>query len=313
MIEASVHRLGFGLAALVPSIALGQFGPTTLLVQQQEPIAEASPLTVIVSGEPRFTFRGDIRDADADVQLTDVGASARFIWEANEDLRLTFEVGGRYSWYDWGGDSAVFPGGSDSFEDVLSVHLIASGRQRISGPWALILGGVGRSQSEVGADFGDSITAGGFVAAGYDFSEEAWIDFGVGAFSRLEDDPLLIPYFNVRWPISDKVRLDISGLDGAVVGVVSEHLEVALRGRVEYRDFRLDDSRPAWRDGVVRDLRIPVGVEVAWKPVAGLTLAVEGGAAVYQEFEFLDSDGDHLSDVETEPTAFVGFRIEYRF
>ena len=58
---------------------------------------------------------------------------------------------------------------------------------------------------------------------------------------------------------------------------------------------------------------MPVGLELAWKPIAGLTLAVEGGVAVYQEYEFLNSSGDHISDVNTEPAPYVGLRFEYTF
>lgn len=274
---------------------------------------EDSPVEVTFSADPRLTFRGDIRGSDADVLVSNNGFDARLNWTVNPDFRLVFGVGGEVSYYDWGGSSAVFPGASDSFEDVYSANVLVVGRHTVSGPWSFILGGIGRVQGESGADFGDSVTAGGFVGAGYNFSKSSWIDFGVGVFTRLDDDPLVIPYLNVRFPISDRVRLEIGGLDLGIVAKTSETVEVALRGRVEYRDFRLDDSRPAWRDGIVRDLRVPVGLEVAWKPVAGLTLAVEGGVAVYQEYEFLDDDGDHLSDVETEPAPYIGLRIEYTF
>ncbi len=306
-IRAAVVSLSIlGLA----SVASAQLGTSALLLNQDStgdaPVAESSPVKLTLSADPRITFRADVRDSDADVLVSNNGFDARINWTVNPDLRIIFGVGGEISYYDWGGSNAVFPGASDSFEDVYTANFLVVGRQTVSGPWAVILGGLGRVQGESGANFGDSLTAGGFVGAGYSFSKESWIDFGVGVFSRLEDDPLVIPYLNLRLPINDRVRFEVSGLDAAIVAEVSDTVEVALKGRVEYRDFRLDDSRPAWSNGVVTDLRVPIGLEVAWMPVPGLTLAIEGGVTVYQEFEFLDSDGDHLSDVETEPAPYIG-------
>lgn len=297
--------------------AFAQLGPATLLLDQdstsESPVGESSPIEVTFSADPRLTFRGNIRDSGSDVLVSNNGFDARLVWKVNADLRLVFGLGGEVSFYDWGGSTAVFPGGSESFEDVYGGNILLVARQTITGPWSGIVGAIGRAQGESDADFADSVTAGGFVAAGYNFSEAAWIDFGIAFLTRLEDDALVIPYFNVRLPINDRVRFEMGGLDAAIVAKVSDSFEVALKGRVEYRDFRLDDSRPAWSDGIVRDLRVPVGLELAWKPIAGLTLAIEGGVAVYQEYEFLDSDGDHLSDVKTEPAPYIGLRFEYTF
>lgn len=283
------------------------------IAEERAPVEESSPLKITLSADPRLTFRAEVRDAESDVLVSNNGFDVRGVWTVNPDFRLIFGVGGEVSVYDWDDGEAVMPGGSEPFEDVYSANTLVAGRLTVSGPWAVIVGGLARAQGESDADFGDSVTWGGFVAAGYNFSREAWIDFGVGAFTRLDDDPLVIPYLNLRYPISERVRLEVGGLDAAIVAEMSDTVEVALRGRVEYRDFRLNDSRPAWSDGIVRDLRVPIGLEVAWKPIGGLTLALEGGAAVYQEYEFLDDDGDHLSDVETEPAPYIGFRIEYTF
>lgn len=323
------HRLSVG-SSLAASIALSPAAApaqdpaesASLLLHAPPPSPTPAPAeadgtrdstTFVLRAQPRLTFRADTRGPDADVLVSHNPFDATMILRPNDDLRLTFTLGGEVSYYDWGGINAVFPGGSDSFSDVYSVNALAAARWTVSGRWAAVVGGVARAQGESDADFADSATGGGFLALGYNLDSDSWIDFGVGVFTRLEDDPLVVPYISLSVPVAERVRLDVRGLEAGLVAAVSDDWDVALRGRVEYRDFRLDDSRPAWRDGVVRDLRIPVGVEAAWKPIDGLTIAVEGGAVVYQEFEFLDSDGDDLGDVETEPAAYIGLRVEYRF
>lgn len=314
----AVGALLFLLALTSPVHA--QLGSSTLLLQgaadesgSSSPVDDSSPLTIIVSAAPRLTFRADTRNADADVLVSHNHLGLTLIAEVNPDLRLTVALNGGIFFYDWGGSNAVFPGASDSFEDLYSTSLLVAARQTINGPWALILGGIGRAQWEQDADLADSITGGGFIAGGYTFNEGSWIDFGLGVFTSLEDDAYVVPYLNIRMPLSDRVRIEAQGLSLGIVAALTDEIDFKLKGEVEFRDFRLNDSRPAWRDGIVRDLRIPIGGEFSWRPIGGLTLSIEGGVVVYQEYEFADDEGEELSDVETEPAAFIGLRLEYRF
>lgn len=316
----TARRISAVACFIAAGSAAAQIEPASLMLQdlpyREDAIrddAAGSPVTIVLDVHPRLTFRSDLNGSDADVLVSHNGFGVTISGMVNPDLRLTLNLGGEISYYDWDGSNSVFPGDSDPFEDMYSARVILAARQRVSGPWHAVFGGIGRAQGESDADFSDSLTGGGFLAAGYDIAERAWIDFGVAVFSRLEDDPLVVPYLNFRIPINETVRVEADGLGLGVVAAISDQLEFAVRGEVEFRDYRLDDSRPAWRNGIVEDLRVPVGVELAWMPAPGLTIAVEGGAVVYQEFEFLDSSGHKLSDVETDPAAYVGLRVKYRF
>ena len=58
---------------------------------------------------------------------------------------------------------------------------------------------------------------------------------------------------------------------------------------------------------------MPIGVGVVWTPLPGLSLVVEGGAGVWQEYEVLNERGIKRGEDETDPAPFVGVRLEYRF
>lgn len=296
----------FGLAS---STLLLQDAPT----DQPGSSGSLPPTTVRLSVDPRLTFDADVRGEDAGVLVSHNGVDLAILAPVNPDLFITAIIGGEVSFYDWSGSNTIFPGNSESFEDLYSVRVLLAARHRIDGPWHVSLGGIGRAQGEAEASFEDSLTGGGFLAAGYDFSPRSRIDFGVGVFTRLEDDTLVIPYFNIQAQLTERVRIEAPGLGLSLITTINDQLEFAVKGEVELRDFRLDDSRPAWRDGVIQDLRVPIGVELIWKPLEYLTLALEGGAVVYQEYEFRDASGDELNDIETQPAPFVGLRLEYRF
>lgn len=261
----------------------------------------------------RLSFRSDVRGAETDVQVNHVGVGVTVSGSIEEKFRLIFGVDGEYLNYDFTNGELIMPAGSEPFDDLYGGGLSLAGTYSFEGPWSVTVGGFFRASGESGAEASESIFGGGFAAVGYAFSEGSWVSIGLGSSSRLEDDATVFPYIAVRIPISERVRLESRGLGVAVIATLSEELEFALKGAYENRQFRLNDDRPAYREGVLRDTRVPIGAELIWKPLEGLMVSLEGGAVVYQEFEFLTSGGDEISDFETEPAAFVGLRFEYRF
>lgn len=276
---------------------------------------EGQPWSVLLSGDSRLTFRSDVRGSDADVLVSHTGAGVDLDGPLGENLRLGFGVAGEWGYYDFGNGSSIMPAGSDDFDDLFTLSTNLRVTYLIDESWGLTAFGFARAAGESDADVGDSITGGGALVASYAFSKDLRLGFGLGATSRLEDDAIVIPYLSIYWAINDRVRLTSKGLGLLLSADLDEakRWEIGFRGAFEFRDYRLDDSRPGFRDGVVSDERVPLGVELAWKPVDGLRLTLEGGAVVYQRYEFISGAGDELDDFETDPAPFIGLRVEYRF
>jgi hypothetical protein len=298
------------LAACAASTALAQSDATRMPVEAAKP---AEGPSVVLDVSSRLAFRADIKSSDADVLVSHTGAGVMISGMAAERLRLTFGVDGEYAYYDFDRGSSIMPAGSEPFDDLYSAGLTLAGTYMLDGPWSITAGGVVRYAAESGADFGDSIYGGGFLAVGYAFSERSFIGIGAGVQSRLEDDAAFFPYISVRHRFSDDLRFESRGLGAALIYTVSQQVEIGLKAAYESRQFRLNDDRPAFQDGVLVDKRVPVGLEVAWTPVPELSLIFEAGAVVWQEFEFRGSNGRKIDDFETEVAPFIGLRLEYRF
>lgn len=268
-----------------------------------------------IRADSRLTFRSDIRGTDTDVLVSHSGVGFDVDGPLGDKFRFGASIRGEIGYYDFNNPRSFMPAGEDGFEDLYTLGGTLRGTYFIDDNWNLTGIGFVRAAGESDADIGESITGGGFFVVGYAFSKDLRVGFGVGGTSRLEDDALVIPYISLLWNINDRVRLSTEGLGVLLSADLDEakNWEFGIRGGFELRDYRLDDSRPGFRDGVVADTRVPVGLELVWKPVDGLRLTLEGGAVVYQRFKFVEDGGDELDDFETDPAPFIGLRAEYRF
>ncbi len=311
-----VHHFRLSMAAAV--LAAAACGTARAQSSQGEaapiePAPAQSPVTVSLFGEGRLAFRANLKSSPGDVQVWNTGGGASIRFPVSEQWRLTFRVHGEYSNYDFGGATALVPGAADPFDDMYEAGTAILAEGAISGPWSLSTGAYIRSAGEPGAAFGDTLWGGGFVGVGYAFSESFRLTIGGGITTRLDDNPLFVPVVGIEWQITERLRLETQGFDLLLKWEPRSWLEVYAKGAWEYRQFRLDDDRAALPSGVIRDNRFPVGGGVAFKPFHGLRIAIEGGAIVYQEFDVLRSSGNKLTDVETEPAAYIMLRVDYRF
>jgi hypothetical protein len=128
----------------------------------------------------------------------------------------------------------------------------------------------------------------------------------------LEDSAWVLPYFGFDWRIGERLSLASDGAGVALHGSLSDELSCFLGARYELRQFRLNPDG-ALPDGVVHDDEIRLECGLAWRVGEHATLALEGGALLWQETAFLDDGGAKLGEVETDPAPFatVSLRLGY--
>ncbi len=316
--RSPIARASFALiaAAAGASPALAQQSPVDPATGSRAtpaPRSETGPLDFKLNAGGTYTFQSDIDDSNADVSSARTDLGFNIGWNAAETLRFDLLIDGELSFYDWNNAAAILPGASEPFDDLFSTGLSLGARWRFSDPWSLAGGVFVRSGWESGADLADGITVGGFGAVGYQFTPNFSVLLGAGVTSRLDDNITPFPFIGFRWFINDKLRLTSRGLGLDLTYSVSDEFDVTLGGGLDRREYRLTEDHGALPDGVVRADRVPIGVEFAWKPVEGLKLALTGGALVYQHFEFLNENGGEVLEIETDPAAFVGVRVEWSF
>lgn len=281
-------------------------------------------------GGPRITFgvRGTYAfEADGDGNDTDVSvwriASRLGISNRVSDrMTISFNFDNETSGYDFSGfDSVVAGAEDDPFDEFHEQSISLSVIYQIDDRWVFFAAPGINAGYEGGADFGESITYGGIAAVGYQVTDSLRIGGGVAISSELEDDVQVLPVISIDWQIDDKWRLtndDRLRFINEQIGLNllyahSDSVSALIGFGYRSREYRLSDDNTASVDGILSDDRFVLSGGLQWNFGRTGSLRVGGGVVLDQEFELDDSSGDEVSDIETDPTGFLGARVVLNF
>ena len=258
-------------------------------------------------------FRTDLRGSgDADTNVTRGGLDLGITFPAGENVSIGVDVGVEGSWYSLKGDTRLVPGTGEPWSDMYSVNLGPSLRWRLDDKWNIISSGFVNFSGESDADWSESLTGGGLIAAAYSFSRDFTLSAGVAIASRLEDSTLFVPIVGIDWKISPTMRLASRGLGLEFSANLTTNWQFLLFGRYESRAFRLEENSRL-PSGVFRDKRVPVGAGIQYTFGKDLTLRLDGGMIVWSEFETLRNGGETFNQRDLDGSAFIGGSLSYRF
>ncbi len=299
-------------AAAWPAVAAAQDAAST------EPTDRAAqPWSLTLETTPSFTFRADLDDDAGSVSVLRTDFAADFSGPIGDRLRLTIGLFGgvaNYDFNDFRFNNTDLDDGplEDTYEAGLSLLAIYAFDEQW---YALARGSVVAGWAD-DADIGDAIFGTAAAGLGYRFSDNFSLALGGGFITRLEDNVGFLPLVVIDWQISETLSLKTTGVGLTLASKLSEQWSVFLRGGGDFHQYRLDDSDnnlpESLRGGAVNDTRVPVGIGLEWNPAAGLTLSLEGGVVVWQQFE-LRNDDEELDEIETDPAAYIAGRLSYRF
>ncbi|MCA9307013.1 MAG: hypothetical protein KDA16_10790 [Phycisphaerales bacterium] len=283
--------------------------------QDEEPApakADSSDISLSLRAGASHTFTADLDDDGGGGDVSVSRASADFIidWAPAEKFRLSVALRNEVSWYDFGGSAAT--AFDDIIDDAYEHHLSFRATWLLDGGNSISALGSINTGYEPGADFGDSLTYSAGVAYGFKVNDNLSLTLGVAVRTRLEDNVLVLPIIGVDWRINEKTTLTSEGLGARLSVAIRDDLDVFLRAGAELHEYRLDDDNSALPEGVLSDYRVPVALGLTWSPSQAISLTFEGGAVVWQEYNLLRND-DEVGDVNTDPAAFIGFRLNLMF
>ena len=290
--------------------------PDPEVVQQDITESEPSALSLKLHAAYRHEFETDIKGSDAKFQVDRANGGIGLGYRISPELNLRGSFDYEYSDYRFTRADTLIPGvtSGNPFDAFHTLTVSAGLDYRLNEQWTISGTGFVRSAYEEGADFGDGVTGGGFGFFTYRFNSDLALGFGLGATSRLEDDALFLPVLFIQWRIDDQWSVRSDGLGARLNWAASPEFSVFLNAKYERDEWRLDDDRGVASEGVLRDRRVPIGVGVDWRPIAGLTISGEVSVFVYRELEFLNDRGRSVVEEKTdEIMPALGFRVEWRF
>lgn len=260
-----------------------------------------------------FALTTDLKDG-GDVSITRVGPTLGAAWIfPGAQARLSVTYSFEYSNYDWSGNTGFVAGRPDPWSDIYRHSVSAIWSQQVDEKWSYFVGGLFGAAYEDGASPGDALEFGVLLGFSYALSPELSLGLGVGVLTQIEDDPLVIPIPTVDWRINQQFRLTNNSRPGLfLIYTPAEAWTITLGAEYTTRDFRLDENGPV-PDGVGRDRRFPVLVEVAYRPERWLEIAARAGVDLGVRYWLSDSEGNEITTRRADPTPFFGLGATLRF
>lgn len=258
--------------------------------------------TAITSGGRIGIHRGDV----------DLGFTAPLEGFGGVAVDLDYDA----NLYDFKGPSA-FP---DTWEEVHQVALSATFEMDLNNDWTFFGGPVVRYAGEAGADFGTSMSYGGFAGGTWSPSDDLTIGLGVAFVDDIEDDVRIIPLVRLNWEFTSGFSLramptsfNTGATELQLAWEVDRDFELAaglvLNNR---RRFRLDDDGAA-ADGVGMEDGRWIYLRGRWDVAEDVDLTVSIGAALDPDLWLGDSRGTEIIERDYDQVFAIGATLSVRF
>lgn len=308
------YVLGFVVAAAATLLAATTRADDDDPIELAEQQAEQSRRTINAQLEiaQSLVFKSDVRSGgDVSYARTRIDASAQ--GNITDSTTLAFGVVIEPTFYRFRDAPRLVPGTNDPVDDVYLVRFGPTLTMRVNESWSWFVGAHLRFAGESGADAADAFTISGFGGASHRANENFTYSIGLYVFTRMEDDPLVLPLIAFNWRIDERLRLSSRGTGLRLGYALNDAWEIAVSGQWELREYRLDEDRNDLPGGVFIEERVPVSGEIVWRPNGRVEFALEGGVIAYQEFETLTRSGRSVHTTRTDPAPFFEIRARIRF
>lgn len=165
---------------------------------------------------------------------------------------------------------------------------------------------------EWGAGLDDGLRVGAVFGVRWALTERWAIRFGMGAFTRIEEDPLVLPALGVEGRLSEDWRLALGFPETRLSYRASEDIEVFLAGRFDFKDYRLDASGPLHR-AVLRDDAVGVEVGARFDLSRDAEIEVALGRTVYRTLTIDDRRGKEIFEETLDGGFYLALSLTLQF
>lgn len=315
------HMILLSIAA-APLIAHAQPDNNTPDPAQRDAEQIENPESSSLSISP-YAFASFHADADLDADIGEFGFSS---YRAGLNLSrrigdrglITGNIGFGVLDYDVtpsatsvANDAADIGAGLD---DVYESEIVLTYVHRGEGKWSYLFGAGILSSGEDGADFGDTLDFLATAGFRYQYDDKLSLGMGVLVRTQLEDDALIIPVPQIRYQISDKWILESQRAGLELRYEANEQITYGIAGEYVSSTFRLNDMHAAIvSEGVATHRRVPVSIFANFIPSDQIQIKARIGTSLAGNIEFLDTNGNDITDQDIDPAIFGSLNVSFRF
>lgn len=290
--------------------------PGTASRRAEDPLPDFphTPMGRVV-GDARRDFDADLEGERGRLALLRASLDVEGAVPVTPRLALRLAGGVLRSRYDFSDPDAIVAGDGRLVEDTTEVRLLPGIAWEATPSLQVLASGWFGSGWAPGADPTDGLWVGGGLAVRHAIDGPfglTSVTLGAGWRTSLEAGGYWVPILSFGGVGRGGKDGGAGGfrvaLRGAGVGVVyglSDRFGIGVSVGYDRHEYRLAGSDRV-EDGVFRDLRIPVTLDVDWRPTPRVTLTASLGVNVYTEMEIDDEDGDRVSRFTAGPSLVAG-------
>ncbi|MGV6813645.1 MAG: hypothetical protein ACWA5W_01395 [Phycisphaerales bacterium] len=267
--------------------------------------------------ETRLTNSADFDTGIGEFKVSQYAASIKASRIIGDASLLSLEFGAGLLDYDINPSASSVAGDAanigSEFDQVTTLSLMALFADRTDEGSSWFVGAGVMSNSEQGADFGDSID--GMITGGYmhKFTNKFELGLGVAIRTRLDDDVLIVPIPQLKYTIDDSWSLYSEGVGLGINYKASDDLNYGLKGKFESQTFRLDDSHASAVNGMATHSQFPLSFYVNYEPNDTIVIKGAVGAMLGGELEILNTAGNNVATEDIDTGIFGSLAVSFKF
>jgi hypothetical protein len=272
-----------------------------------------------VEGGGRYSSPAELDGTNTEISVARLRAALGLSFRVNDDTDFILRLGNEFSFYEFDSDGPGapgiipgMPGVDEPFDSVRSTTITPILRSLPETGWQWTLGGRVTSAGEPGADFGESIAAGGFGFASYDVTENLRLGAGLNVVTRLEGGVFVLPLPFVQWDVTDDVRIGTTERGFGATYFIDQNWSVGADVTFMRREYRLADDN-AIPGGSFTDIRIPVTLAVTYAPSPRTVFTARIGSETFGDLEFNDANENQVASYDLSPNLMVGLDLRIAF
>lgn len=269
---------------------------------------------VQATGVATFSPAADLEDDRGDVAVRRGGFDVLTTYEVSPRWTVGFDLGAERSTYDFSDPARLVPGAGRLFEEGTTVYVAPGLKFTPNDTWAFAGAVTVSTGFAPGADTSDGTTASIVATVRRRVSPGLAVLVGGLYSTSLDDDATLVPIVTLMGagPSEGPVRFEFRGAGLRATYALSPRVALAASARYVRREFRLaaTDRLP---EGVFRDVRVPVSLEIDLRPRPNVTFSAAIGVNAYADLRFDDRDGHEVVDARADVGLWFGISATVRF
>lgn len=250
------------------------------------------------------------------LSVTGVFVSADVVKQFDRKLGVGFSFNYDFFNYNFSG-STGFPG-NKPWQEVQRLGFSFPVFLGLSKAWQLLVTPSAQFSGELGADWGEAMIYGGYLALLNTRNKKRVFGIGLAGYAHLEEVrifpfPLIKWQITERWRLSNPFRSGPAGPAGLELSYAwKKHWEIGLGGAYRSYRFRLDAKGPV-PHGLGEHKTIPVFVRLSYKPSPALGVDLYGGATFLNKLYLDAPDGKNLYRTKHSVAPLVGATVTGKF